>query len=110
MFGGEDVGVVGFGVGSHEFLGVVDGFLEEVDRVGARLDLFGCGLIIEECVGDLLSRGEQRFFEGKEEFLFLVLRYFEALAVETVLEDGLGQAADNVAEEGRCVEEMGNVV
>ncbi len=59
LFGGEDVGVVGFGVGFHQFFGVVDGFLEEVDLIGACLDLFRRRLVIEEGVGDLLSCGEE---------------------------------------------------
>ncbi len=110
LFGGEDVGVVGFGVGFHEFLCVVNGFLEEVDLVGAGLDLLCRRLVVEECVADFLPGSEQRFFEGQEELLFLALRDFEALAVEAVLEDGLGQAADDIAEEGRCVEEVGDVI
>ena len=110
LFGGEDVGVVGFGVGLHEFFCIVYGFLEEVDLFGARRHFVAGGLVVEEGVRHFLACGEEGFFEGEEEFLLLAFGYFESLAVEAILEDGLHETRDDTAEEGGGVEEMGEVV
>ena len=107
LLGGEDVGVVGFGVGSHELFGVIDGFLEEVDLVRAGGDLFGGRLVVEEGIGDFLAGGEERFLKGEERLLLLGFGDFETLAVETVGENGLRETADEVAEKGGGVEEAG---
>lgn len=110
LLGGEDVGIVGFGVGFHELFGVFDGFLEEVDLPGAGGDLFARGLVSENGVGDFLAGGEEGFLEGEKRLLFLGFGDFETLAVEAIGKDGLGEAADEVAEEGRGVEETGEGV
>ena len=110
LLGGEDVGVVGFGVGFHQLFGVVDGLLEEVDLFGAGRHFVGGGLVVIEGIRYFLARGEEGLFEGEEELLFLAFGYFETLAVEAVLEDGLYETGDEVAEEGGGVEEVREVV
>ena len=106
LFGGEDVGVIGFGVGFHELFGVVDGLLEEVDLFRAGRHFLGCGLIVIKSIRDFLTGGEEGLFEGEEEFLFLAFGYFQTLAVKAILENGLHEAGDEIAEEGGGIEEV----
>src|SRR5580698_3577168 len=55
LFGGEDVSIIGFGVGPHELLCIVDGLLEEMNFFGAGCHFIGGGLVVEESVGDFLA-------------------------------------------------------
>jgi hypothetical protein len=98
LFGSEDVGIVGFGIGPHKLLRIIDRLLEEMDLLSAGGHFIGSGLVVEEGIGDFLACGEDGLFEGEEIFLLLAFGHFETLTVKTVLENRLGEAADDTTE------------
>src|SRR5580700_10315313 len=69
LFRGEDVGIVGFGVGPHKLLRIIDRLLEEMDLLGAGSHFIGGGLVVEEGIGDFLACGEDGLFKGEKVFL-----------------------------------------